>query len=533
MLRFLLVVIVLVALLLHNLPLLVRDQAVLWLLNNGADKAQLSSLEVEWFSGKVHIKGLKAEAKDKPPLQIDSLSVDLNYEQLQQEKILISSLNLAGINIGVRQQDQALWLGPIDLNQLQSKEPEVAEENPSPSNWSFGLAELNLQDINWQAELDGQKHRLKLNTGRIADFYLWDQEQPVALDLEGSFNGAPLALQSKSKPLPEEKSSELKVKLNNFPVHSVTAVFLPQLRAHLDVDIDLNLRTNLSSQRLQVQKSGAIKLRGVKYRQENLSLQHQSIAWQGRVDLNMLAGQLKQLKTAGDLKLSGAQVKSGSQKLHLTDVEARAAIELTGLNKLVAKNLMLSAVGVALQQQDQQIIIDGIYARGDAQSADLQNWQASIPTAKIDNVAVTKGNQALIDLGKLNLTGANLKDLNNISLATVEAEKLKVQGKGGVFTQWGAISAQDIKLAQQSELSIKALNLSNSKTRVLLSKKRQLTDLDWLLAQLSPAEKAPSKNSKKAQSNSKPFRVKLAQLNLTGSNPIRVVDAGVKPAFKN
>ena len=133
MLRFLLVVIVLVALLLHNLPLLVRDQVVLWLLNNGADKAQLSALDVEWFEGRINIKGLKAEAAEKPPLQVDSLSVDLDYEQLQQERILISDLSLAGINLGVRQKEQALWLGPIDLNQFKSEGAAVEEKSEETS----------------------------------------------------------------------------------------------------------------------------------------------------------------------------------------------------------------------------------------------------------------------------------------------------------------------------------------------------------------------------------------------------------------
>lgn len=532
MLRFLLVVIVLVALLLHNLPLLVRDQVVLWLLNNGADKAQLSALEVEWFKGRINIKGLKAEAADKPPLQVDNLSVDLDYEQLQQERILITDLSLSGINLGVRQKEQALWLGPIDLNQFKSEDAAV-EDKPEepPSNWSFGLAQLNLQAINWQAELDGQTHKLQLKTGRIADFYLWDQDQPVALDLDGSLNGAPIVLQSQSKPLPEEKSSEINVKLNNFPIHSVTAVFMPELRGHLDMDLDLNVRTNLTNQLLQVKQKGSVKLRGLKFRQENMALKQNSLVWKGDVDLGVLAGELKQLKTAGQIKVAGLQLDQGGQTVNLKEADLVSVVEMEGLQKLSLKDLVLKAEGIALKQGGQNININGVLARGAVQTADMKNWQANIPTVALQNFALSKGQQELISLATLRLITAELRDVNDISLAKLETEKLKVQGNGGVFTQWGAITADDIKFKQQSELSINAVQLSNSKTRVLLSSKRQLTDLDWLVAQLSSGEKkaASSATDKKA---SKPIRVKLNKLRVSGSNPIQIVDGGVKPAFK-
>ncbi|WP_415902307.1 DUF748 domain-containing protein [Neptuniibacter sp. QD29_5] len=534
MLRFLLVVIILVALLLHNLPLLVRDQVVLWLLNNGADKAQLSALEVEWFEGRINIKGLKAEAAEKPPLQVDSLSVDLDYEQLQQERILISNLSLSGINLGVRQKGQALWLGPIDLNQFKSEEPAV-EEKPeeAPSNWSFGLAQLNLQAINWQAELDGQTHKLQLKTGRIADFYIWDQDQPVALDLDGSLNGAPIVLQSQSKPLPEEKSSEIKVKLNNFPIHSVTAVFMPELRGHLDMDLNLNVRTNLTNQLLQVKQKGSVKIRGLKFRQDNMALKQNSLAWKGDVDLGVLAGELKQLKTAGQIKVAGLQLDQGGQTVNLQGADLVSVVEMEGLKKLTLKDLVLKAEGIALKQAGQTININGVLARGAVQTADMKKWQANIPTVALQNFALSKGQQELISLANLRLTQAQLRDVNDISLDKLETEKLKVQGNGGVFTQWGAITADDIKFKQQSELSINSVQLSDSKTRVLLSSKRQLTDLDWLLAQLSSGEEKATPTAKKAEKQaSKPIRVKLNKLRVSGSNSIQIVDGGVKPAFK-
>ncbi|MDO6594533.1 DUF748 domain-containing protein [Neptuniibacter sp. 1_MG-2023] len=580
MLRFFLISIVTLALLFHSVPYLVRDQVVVWLLNNGAEQAELKAIKVNWFTGHILIDGLKASAPDKPALVVDQLSVDLDYSQLKDEKIVLTAVELMGINLGLREQGESLWLGPIDLNGLtQSDSPAEPEEetDDEPSNWSFGLAELHLSDIKWSADIAGQKHQLQLNTGRVADFYLWDQNQLVSIDLDGKLNNAPITLSSSSLPLPEEKSSELKVKLENFPLHSVTGVFLPTLRAHIDLDLNIKAQSNIGSHLTNVVQNGSIRVRNLAFEQDDLKINEQSLTWSGSVNLALLKSELKSLNTKGKLALKGVNLTQAGSQLSLDDLQLNSAINLQGLKQLNVSDLALNLSKLKLSQADQAVNIDALDLTASAETADMDVWKVSVPSLNLTDVGLSAadalisikgvalasaslqhklGSEAenlpelqlsvpkldvtdvdlsvsgdsLVSVKGLTLASASLQGLDQMTLAELNTEQLKVAGDGGVFTQWKGIRAKKIQLNQLQTLSINQLLLNDSQTRLHLTSTRSLSDLDWLLAHV-PSSKGDSE-SKSTAAGGKPFRVKLNQVLLSGNNQVSVVDQGVKPAFK-
>ncbi|EAR61155.1 DUF748 domain-containing protein [Neptuniibacter caesariensis] len=532
MVRFLVFFIVFIALTLHNLPLLIRDQAVIWLLDNGAEKAGLTALDVDWLKGKVHIKGLYAQAEGKPKLQVDQLEVDLDYELLSEKRILISELRLEGVDLGVKQREKNLWLGTIDLNQF-SGEKEKQEPSPSESSeWSFGLANMRLNNVHWRTDLPGQKHHLALLNATVADFYLWDQQQPVRVDLEGSLNGAPIAIESSSKPLPEEKSSELHIKLNQFPVHSVTAAFIPSLRAHVDLDLNLSATTNLNSQLMALKQSGNIKIRDFSIAQNDLNVKHKKLNWQGDLQLSLLRSTLQNMQMTSKLELGGLQLKAPGNSLNLSDLKLVSALEMEGMQSILAKDLAMSAKGILVDTGTQQLSLENAHFRGDAKSEDLKNWQANIPSLILGLVELSANNQQLVTVEKLQLDRFKFYELNRIELATMGVDNLKVMGDGGVFTRWNRIQSDGIQFNQMNHLNIANLALSGSKTRLHLSQQRTLPDLDWLLANLASPEKKEAETKPTASEPTAPFRVSIGSINLSGNNPVSVVDKGVKPSFK-
>lgn len=534
MLRFLLVTVVTVALLVHNLPYLVRDQVVIWLLKNGAEKAELAALNVSWLEGTVSIEGLKAEAEGKPDLVMSHVSVDIDYAQLIEQRILLTDITLQGIRIGIREQGKSLWLGPVDLNAFQSNEsPELdAEVQESPSKWSVGLKQLQLSDIDWRADLAGQKHHLQLQAGRLADFYLWDQEQPVSIDLDGALNGAPIVLESSSKPLPEEKSSELTIKLQNFPLHSVTAVFLPKLRAHIDLDLKIKASSNLGSHVTQVAQSGSLSVRNLSFEQEDFSVKQKRFAWNGSVNLALAANELTSLATSGQMKLSNLWLQQAMNKVAIDGLMLSSKVAMKGLDQIKVSDLTMDANALTLVQGQQKVSMDTLSINGSVESQDMKIWQANIPKVSTKGIALSVAGERLISLAALTLSELKAKHTEQISVTGLDVSQLKVQGNGGVFTQWNKIGAQGIAFNQLTELSINKLQLSDSKTRVLLSQQRQLTDLDWLLSRLSPQRESSSKVESTESKKAEPVRVKLNQLILSGKNPIQIVDGGIKPAFK-
>lgn len=535
MLRFSIIFLISVVLLVHNLPYLIRDQIVIWLLNNGAEKVELEAIKPNWFEGSITIKGLKAEADTKPSLIVNhfNVDIDIDYSLLSEQRILLTNIALQEANVGIKEQGEHLWLGPLDLNGFKGKEQqEDKTETPEePSQWSVGIQQLQLSDIDWRTDVAGQKHHLRLETGRLADFYLWDQEQPVSIDLKGALNGAPLVLESSSKPLPDEKSSELKVNLKNFPLHSVTAVFLPKLRAHIDLDLMIKARSNIGSDISSVSQTGALRIRNFSFEQDGFQVKHKNFAWNGSVDLGLTANALTSLVTAGELTLDDFHLQQAGNQVELADLAVKSNVSMKGLKQIKVSGLVVDAKGLALQQGKQSVQVDSIALQGAAESPDLSVWDANLVNAAFGGVNLSVAGERLISLANLKLAGLALQHTEQIKLSSIEAQQLQVQGKGGVFTQWNNINAQDIAFKQLNNLSISQLNLRDSNTRVLLSSKRGLTDLDWLLARLtteqSTAEKAAA-DDKKAE----PVRVKLKQMNLKGKNLIQIVDDGVTPAFK-
>ncbi len=576
MLRFLISSIVIITLFLHNLPMLVRDQAVIWLLDNGAETAQLKAIKVDWFAGRVVIDRLHAEAQGKPTLSVDKLLVDLELSALGDKKILLSLVEVQGVDSGIREEGQSLWLGPIDLNALTGEDKEKAESDPS--GWSFGLTKLTLDDIQWRAEVSGQKHDIVVNTGQLKDFYLWDHEQSVSIDLDGVLNGAPLLLASSSKPLPTEKSSELTIKLNNFPVHSVTALFLPELKASVDLDLKISATSDLESKATQVQQSGAIRVRDLQFKQDDLALNQKSLSWQGSVAVALAGNALSNVTSRNNINIEGLKLNQADQSVATDKLALKADVVVTGQKKVVVKALDLAADNLALQQAgnalstgklsvmasellhfiqhqegaeqfkladlqlavadlllkqaEKSVAANQLQLSANASSQDLSHWQVQAPALKLDNLKLAAADQELVTLASTEINQIALEHTDSITLAKIGLKGLKVQGDGGVFSEWQKIDLNSLALENLNNLSIARIDLQNSATRVHLSEQRKLSDLEWLLAKLGSGANTAEPQEAAEPESSEPFKLRIGDIALKGENTLELVDGGVKPAFK-
>ncbi|MGH1463257.1 MAG: DUF748 domain-containing protein, partial [Neptuniibacter sp.] len=509
---------------------------------------------------------------------VDKLLVDLEFSALGDKKILLSLVEVQGIDSGIREEGQSLWLGPIDLNALSAEEKEKAESESESSGWSFGLTKLTLDAIQWRAEVSGQKHDIVVNTGELKDFYLWDHEQPVSIDLDGVLNGAPLLLASSSKPLPTEKSSELTIKLNNFPVHSVTALFLPELKASVDLDLKISAKSDLESKATQVQQSGAIRVRDLQFKQDDLALNQKSLSWQGSVAVALAGNALSNVTSRNNINIEGLKLNQADQSVATDKLALKADVAVTGQKKVVVKALDLAADNLALQQAgnalstgqltvtaselqhfmqqqegaeqfkladlqlavadlllkqvEKSVAVNQLQLSANASSQDLSHWQVQAPALKLDNLKLSAADQELVTLASTEINQIALEHTDSINLATIGLKNLKVQGDGGVFTQWQNIDLDNLALENLNNLSIKRIDLQNSATRVHLSEDRKLSDLEWLLAKLDSGASTAEPQATEESESSEPFKLRVGGIVLSGENTLELVDGGVKPAFK-
>lgn len=575
MLRLTVGFLVVLLLAVHNAPFIVRDQTLQWLLDNGAQHARFDRLRIDWLAGRVQIDHLAASAEGKPPLRIDNLSLELDYSALFDKRLLLKRIHIQGVDIGIREAGTALWLGPIDLNTLQQSSAKEEPAAPTePSDWRVGLAVLALQDIHWQASVAEQNYSLSIHQGDLADLYLWDLQQQVAFNFAGEVNGAPINLTSTSQPLPEQKQGEITLQLDNFPVHSVTAPFVPGLRAMLDVDLTLKLTTDLERSAHSVLKRGSIRISDLSYQDEQLKLDNEQLRWSGEVSLTAENNQLRQLSTQGNLNLSKAAVEQnqnslalawlnlktdfnmqGLERLHINDLalslrdlalaqqdqkaqlqnlELTTQVQLSGLQEKTTaaqiSDLSLAIDHLRLQQQTQQLTLASINAQASAKGADLASWHVDLPELLIKKLQVKNAETELLGLKQLQLKQASMQTEQAIALQDIQLEQLVVQGKEGVFSQWQNMALSGVQLNNLNRLKVKRIDLKNSQTRIHLDSQRNLEDLDWLLARLQTKAQDDQKSAKSAPP-SEPFHVAIGQVRLSGDNRFNIRDQGVKPAF--
>ncbi|MDF2182617.1 DUF748 domain-containing protein [Neptuniibacter sp. CAU 1671] len=575
MLRWLIAVVLVVLLMVHNLPYLLRDQAVIWLRSHGAEDARLSAVEINWFKGEFRLQGLKATAAERPPMQIDQLELGIDYAALSDKRLLLKLIDLSGVQMGVRQTADALWLGPINLLALQSQEaePEAAEPD-APSEWSVGFSKIELSNIDWQAELPNQTHRLTLNQASVQDLLLWAPEQATQLKLEGALNGAPINLQSEALPLPEQKSTRLKIKLQDFPVHSLTAPWVPGLRARVDLDLAIDASSNLAQQSFTVQQQGSIRIRNLSFSQESLALSQQALDWSGNASVVWQEGALQQLATDSQVSLEGSELSQGDEsfalgsgrfnavvngtlsdlKASLTDLqvsqldarlpgqqyqlqqgELSADLQLQdGLPRLIQlASLNLTQLALAIGNSDPyRIGVAQLTTQGEMTADPENRWQAVIPVLSVQNTQLSRSGTALVLLAGLD--GQNIDVANNaeqVSVAGVRFNQLQVQGQDQTLSQWQQIELDALKLQQMQSLQINQMTLSGGRNRLLLSEQRQPVEFNWLIERLQPEQSTTSATVSTPQSDAEPFKVKINRVIVKGDNRIAFVDQGVKPVL--
>lgn len=300
-------------LLFHTLPYVLRDQAVIWLQKQGAEDVGLRALKLNWQQGRIEVDALHARAPGRLPLNVGQLVLDIDISHLFEQQLLVSELTLADIESGVRLRDGELWLGPVNLSALQNdQEPrDTTQEQDEPSSWRVGVDRIRIDRFNWRTELPDQEHNLELAVGELDELYQWRENEQSRLRLDGRLNGAPFHIDTEAVPLPTEKTSNMKLSLQGFPLESVTAAFVPGLSANLS--FDLALSASLAGNDGLLQPAGRLSLENLNYNSDDLSLVNQQIRWEGglSIELKSLLPSRVAMKAAIELMQPSLQQPSG------------------------------------------------------------------------------------------------------------------------------------------------------------------------------------------------------------------------------
>lgn len=443
-----LAILALVAVTLVTLPSLVRDQLVIWLRGQGVDDARLTALEVDWLHGELLLRGLKVVRAGHYPLNIDRLQVDLDYRALFDKQIRLQMVSVMGLEAGYRDDGSTQWLGPLNLTELMATEENAEEEDDeqTPSEWSLGLDRLQLAQIDWRLALPDQQHRLELDQLDLGAIYLWQPDLETTLELKGRVNGAPLTVASTATPLPTDKHAQLALQIEQLPVHSLTAAFLPSLQATLSTDLTLDL--TLKGTQLQVQPQGQISVRDFAFKEGDTAVAVGALDWDGKVALQLDQFQPTQLEVDSTLSLSqGVELNQGTMQLALSqlDWQGQNRFDMGAADQQLTTSGALALQGVALAADELALGVSDL------------DWQGEVALAMTADQGL-----ALIDgQHQLKLSDLSLQQ-GSAAQAAVAAASLRTGLRGEKLNLWSfsdsALDLEGVRFAQpQLELTLDGL----------------------------------------------------------------------------
>ncbi|GGC09452.1 hypothetical protein GCM10011352_39800 [Marinobacterium zhoushanense] len=408
----------LVVLVLFTTPYIVRDQLVIWLHKQGVDDARLDTLDVNYLSGRVQVRGLRAVREGYYPLQLDRLQLTLDYGSLFQRQVRVTSLDLQGLRGGVAVRDSEQWLGPINLTQLASgstpEEPVV--DDGEASRWSFGLDNLQLNGIDWRLALEQQEHRLELDNLWLGAIYLWEPQIETTLSLSGRINGAPFALDSTSVPLPAQKHGKLKLSIDQLQLKPILGDLVPQLDATLSTD--LSLSAQLDGPRISLLPEGSISIGGLLWRDAELNFSSERIEWQGAATIGLDTLRPDSIEINGKLNLpKGIALGQSAQELRVQQLGWQGDLVLSMPEQSAMTLALDGALGTGgldfIQQGEPGLNLSLAQAdwRGNTRLSLAQGEQAAIDLSgqnalRLDVLVLTQGDNLDLQLDRLDLDTA-------------------------------------------------------------------------------------------------------------------------------
>ena len=352
---------------LYSVPYIVRDQVVVWLHKQGVEQATFKAVHVNWWTGEVTLDSLVAQTPNRTPLQLERLQISLDYPALFEQRVWISALTVQGLNGALQEDEQGLWLGPINLSTLL---PET-ESTPSTSDtrWMYGISEIAIANVDWAFRLPQLDQTLRLEQASLNHLVQWNPSENTEVSIQGALNGSPFVLNSAATPLPQSKKASIHLDLDRVAVESLARFWAPELRAQLSTKLDITLSfdgekgtlshqgdiqidqfnwqgdaLNLNAPELtwtgngalifssnsleSVALEGALSSQAFALKQKEMAVNFARLDWQGGVDLLFKAAQLTSLKGPQSIAVKQLSVKSADQQVTLASAKQKGALQI-------------------------------------------------------------------------------------------------------------------------------------------------------------------------------------------------------------
>jgi len=351
-------------------PFIARDLVVSAFLQRGVEAASLKRVSVDWWNARVEIEDLQLLDDQQQALSVERLSVDIYLAELLNRRVQFSDIKLEGADIRLRQEQQALLLGPIILI---SGATEPHSGTPRQTNFLFGSDQIELMDVSIVLGQGQASQRLDIESLSMGGLHQWAPLEVTGLSFVGRVNGAPVQIDSAALPLADRKTVSLQLALQGLALAPLMSSVAPGMAANLDMSVDVELA--LEDFDLSIVQTGTVNLSDIavislgsnKEPQSQLDANVRRMSWQGesRQQLNLRPGAdlLSQLGLDGQLVIDTLESQWGDREAELDRLSVVTELRFDFPSNHLSGEVDLSATTLQISEQQQSISVEEVKIR--------------------------------------------------------------------------------------------------------------------------------------------------------------------------
>jgi outer membrane protein OmpA-like peptidoglycan-associated protein len=347
------------------LPELVRIAAVQLVNRQGTAELSIDDVDLNLFTGSVGIENLRLTQNGEPALEMQQLSLNINLLSSVLKQPSVASIVVAGSRIFLRErQGQWQWL------QL----PAAADSQADADTTADLLPAIELQLLRLSAvevvlsgdSLQGVFSIPTLSLRQLSTVI----EQPLTLQLNSSWNGAPLTLSMQGDVDTNRIQLSGSLTVENLALNSFASLIQKPLDGSLSSNINFTATHDLGGTTANI--SGDINAASLRSKLNVIDLLAEQLNWQGEVELNVNSNNISYQHT-GDFSVAALAVNDSINKVKLLGSDN---IELKGLK--LDQNMAVSFASLELRK------VAALQIDGD-ETSKLQNGMVKLGTTRFAN----------------------------------------------------------------------------------------------------------------------------------------------------
>jgi outer membrane protein OmpA-like peptidoglycan-associated protein len=434
--RMLAVILVIFLGILIGLPYLIKQQARMWLEDNGGDRVEIRDVDFNPFTAELVLDDLLIEVEDRQPLHFDTARLELEWLPLLEKHIDVKAVELQGFYMLINNED-ILRVGGILLPPRES-EPENQEAAGEASAWLAGVDTLTLKDFTLVYHDAALDQRVYIDSLELGELKQWNPEVPARLEYRGAVNDAAVELDAELAPFAQIPNYKAKVSVDKLSLADFEPLAKPALaklagRVSVHGDFEIEQRGD----DIHVLNGGELKVEEIGIDQEQIHLTNQSLGWDGRIDLTFnTASSQTHVKTEGKLKAADISVQhelvrltnqsldwDGATDLTLDAASSQASVESKG--KLTSTGLATDLQEQKLKVEYQNLDLDIVFSYAGSESGTDIVLNSDLAVSGLDLFAPER-KVDIISAEKLQLAGLEIKGPEHVAAKNITADRLSL-----------------------------------------------------------------------------------------------------------